>query len=253
MALEKAKIFTITSVKGGTGKTTTLLNLAGIFSILKKKVLVLDLDLYGSSVALSLNISNQQDIYKVIDDLSSNRFHEIDSYLTKYNDYIDVIPAPKDPRNASKINGKYISVVLSKVMYRYDVILIDTNHFLNDITLIALDASDQILYIINDTPTDLKNMATRIAIHKDMEQDHYKIILNESTHPQKEVFSKYDIKNIIKDNIDYVIPRNFYLKNFDHYILDGMIFTLSKKITSKHKKAINCFRTIATSLLKEKK
>ena len=137
MALEKAKIFTVASVKGGTGKTTTLLNLAGIFSLQKKKVLIIDLDLYGGAIALSLNIPNEQDIYRLVDDLNSNRFEIIDRYLVKYNDYIDVIPSPKDPRNASKIGSKYISVVLSKVIYRYDVILIDTNHFLNDITCMS--------------------------------------------------------------------------------------------------------------------
>ncbi len=253
MALEKAKIFTVASVKGGTGKTTTLLNLAGIFSLQKKKVLIIDLDLYGGAIALSLNIPNEQDIYRLVDDLNSNRFEIIDRYLVKYNDYIDVIPSPKDPRNASKIGSKYISVVLSKVIYRYDVILIDTNHFLNDITLVALDASDQVLYVINNDPSNLKNMATRIAIHKDMEQDNYKIILNESTHPGKEPFSKYDVRNILKENIDYVIPKNFYLKNIDKYILEGNILTLQKGIASKYKKTMDSFKNIAESLMKDKK
>jgi len=41
MALNKAKVFTITSVKGGVGKTTTILNLAGIYSRLEKRVLII--------------------------------------------------------------------------------------------------------------------------------------------------------------------------------------------------------------------
>lgn len=253
MALEKAKVFTIASVKGGTGKTTTLLNLAGAFSLQKKKVLIIDLDLYGGAIALSLNISNEQDIYRLVDDLSSNRFENIDRYLVKYNDDIDVIPSPKDPRNASKVGSKYISVVLSKVIYRYDVILIDTNHFLNDITLVALDASDQVLYVVNNDPANLKNMATRIAIHKDMEQDNYKIILNDASHPGKDQFSKYDVKNILKEGIDYIIPKSFYLKNIDKYVLAGSILTLNKGVSSKHRKTIEGFKNMATSLMKEKK
>ncbi len=245
MALEKAKIVTITSVKGGTGKTTTLLNLAGILSTQKKKVLILDLDLYAGAIAPFLNIANDPDIYSLVDDIGSNRFEKIDSYLVKYNDYIDVIPAPKDPRNASKINSKYISVVLSKIIYRYDFILIDTNHFLNPITLVALDASDQILYIINNDPLDLKNMATRVSIHKDMEQENYQIILNESI-TGRDYFSKVDIKNIIKNNIDFIIPKSFHTKNIDKYILDGKIPILNNK----HKKTISTFKNMIALLEK---
>ena len=176
MGLKKAKVFTVTSVKGGTGKTTTLLNLAGIFSKMNKKILILDFDLYSGAIALSLNIPNEQDIYQLMDDLNSNRFKMIDPYLVKYNENIDVLSSPKDPRQG------------------YDIILIDTNYFLNDITLIALDASDEILYILEGDPIDLKSMATRLTIHKDMEKENYKIILNEARTKDKEHFSKSDIK-----------------------------------------------------------
>lgn len=252
MGLKKAKVFTVTSVKGGTGKTTTLLNLAGIFSKMNKKILILDFDLYSGAIALSLNIPNEQDIYQLMDDLNSNRFKMIDPYLVKYNENIDVIPSLKDPRNASKINSKYISVILSKVIHRYDVILIDTNYFLNDITLIALDASDEILYILEGDPIDLKSMATRLTIHKDMEKENYKIILNEARTKDKEHFSKSDIKNVLKENVDYVIPKHFYIKNIDKYMLDGIILTLHKGIINSHKKGIDIFKEIANALLKEK-
>ena len=40
------KIITISSVKGGVGKTTLTINLAGLYFLMKKKVLIIDLDLY---------------------------------------------------------------------------------------------------------------------------------------------------------------------------------------------------------------
>ncbi|HHU55040.1 MAG TPA: AAA family ATPase [Mollicutes bacterium] len=250
MAIHKAKTFTITSVKGGSGKTTTILNLAGIFSLMDKRVLIIDLDLYTGAVAATLNISNDNDIYKLIDDLNNNRFDKIEDYISTYNDMIDVIPAPKDPRLANKINSKYLSVVINRASTKYDVILIDTNHLLNEINLVTLDASDEILYIINNDPIDLKNMKSMVSIFRDMDKINYKIILNNSKDRLRNYFSKHDIKNIVKDNVDYILPAEFYIKNFDKYVLDGEILTLNKRIRAVNKKTIKIFELIAKSLLK---
>ena len=250
MSVRKAKIVTVTSVKGGVGKTTTSINLAGILSAMRKQVLVIDLDLYGSAIAASLNISNEADIYTLINDLNNNRFDSLDHYIVKYNDFIDILPAPKDPRQASKINSKYINVVLSRTSLKYDVILIDTNHVIDEINLVTMDASDEILFVVTNDPIDLKNMRSMISIFKDMDKSNYKIILNESVDRLRNYFTKYDIKNIIKDNIDYTIPSEFYIKNIDRYVLNGEILVLNKKISLTHRKAINNYKMIANSILK---
>lgn len=253
MAITKGKIITITSVKGGTGKTTTTLNLAGIFSLHKKKVLIMDLDLYSSAVALALNINPVKDLYHLVDDLNNNRFEKLENYITPYNEYIDVLAAPKDPRLASKINTKYLNVILARAAFKYENILIDTNHIMDEMNLVTFDNSDEILYIVTNDPVDLKNMRTMVSIYEDMNLKNYKIVLNKAHDRQRNYFNTYDIKNIMKDNIDFTIPESFYMKNIDKYVLDGSILTLDKKIASTHKKAISHFELIYQSLIENKK
>ena len=77
MERNKGKIITVTSTKGGVGKTITTLNLAGVFSNLKKKVLVIDFDLYGGAVATYLNSKNDKTIFNLITDLSNNKYKNI--------------------------------------------------------------------------------------------------------------------------------------------------------------------------------
>ena len=252
MAVKQADVITITSVKGGTGKTTNVLNIAGILSNIGKHVLIIDLDLYTGGIACSLNIENDKDLFLLVNDMNNNKFDYLENYIIKYNDNIDVLPAPKDPRDASKINAKYLNVVLSKAKMKYDVVLIDTNHLLTDTNLVVLDNSDTILYFISNNPIDLKNMKSIVSIFRDMEMDNYKVILNNSLNKDKDIFNNYDIKTIIKSKVDYILPPSLHEKNIDKYIIEGKIMTLDKSYLKNHKKEILSYHEFIETLLKKK-
>ena len=122
------KVVTISSVKGGVGKTTMTLNLAGIYCELGKRVLIIDLDLYSGGVAVSLNVKNTKDIYTMIDSMANNRFTELKKYITTYNKNIDVLACPKDPRMGVKVESRYIPLIFDLAKKEYDVVLVDTHH-----------------------------------------------------------------------------------------------------------------------------
>jgi len=251
MALRQAKIITVTSVKGGSGKTTLALNLAGLLSLEKKKVLVLDADLYGNAIALSTKADADRTLFTLVDDLKNNRFTSDQDYITKYNEYLSILPATKDPRQANKIGSKYLNIVLSKLKPRYDYIIIDTNNTLDDFNLVAIDNSDEVLYVITNDPVDLKNMRTVVSIFTDIEKENYKIILNEATSTTRNYLTNYDIKHMIHANIDYIIPSSFTIKNIDNYVLEGKILTLDNKIRARYKKGITALEKIKDSILKK--
>ncbi len=243
MALKNAKIITVTSVKGGVGKTNVVLNLAGAFANQHKKVLVVDLDLYTGSLALLFKVADQPNIFNFAADLMVNKFKQTSDYIKKYNDYIDILPAPRDPRNVNKIDIKYIDLLIKKLIHIYDVILIDTNHLADTVKLISLDLSDNIIYVMTNDLCDLKNMKTMISIYEDMENTKYKLILNEAL--SHENYNHYDVRNVIGVDIDYILPHSSYQRNFGKNILNGSVNYFEK---------INpIFNQIANDLLKEVK
>ena len=250
--VKKAKTICITSTKGGVGKTVITLNLAATYKLLGKKVLILDLDLYGGGIALSLNLKNERTVYNIADDMMNNRFTHIIDYITKYDDSIDVICSPKDPRQALKIDAKYIDLLLYNVESKYDVILIDTTHILTEINLTIMDRSYINLFIVTNDPLDLKNTKSIISIFKDNGINNYKILYNNSRDTGKDYFTTYDIKTIIKANIDYTISHNFYIKEIDNYTLDGKILLLDKKIQRTKRKDFDNFKKMALDLIKDK-
>ena len=237
------------SGKGGVGKTILTLNLAAIYSQINKHVLIVDLDLSSGGIALATNKVFDKTIYNFVDDYNNNRFKDFNDYVVKYNENIDIMPSPKDPRQASKIDSKYIEILLDKAMFHYDMVLIDTNHNLNELNLVVLDAADNILFVIENDPMDLKNMKSLLSIFKDLEKTNYKILLNNSRDPFKKYFTLYDMKTIIKNNIDYEISSEFFLKNMDAYVMNGEIPMLQPKAPNIFNKDYTTMMNLAVSFL----
>jgi len=254
MKNEKGKIITITSTKGGVGKTITTLNLAGIYSKLGYTTLVIDLDLYGGSVATYVNSTVEKTIFNLVEDLTYNRFEALGDYVFHYNDKISVIASVKDPRSANKINSKYIPIILNHAIYQYDIILIDTSHILNEINITTLDNSDAILYVLSNDVFDLKNTKSFMSIIKDVGySDNCYVLLNESIDPNKNYFSLYDIRNIIKKNIDFTISKSMYIKNIDKYLMDGEILVLNNRLSFRDRKDLHKLEVVAKTLIGEAK
>lgn len=251
MKNKKGKIITVTSTKGGVGKTITTLNLAGVYSKLGYKVLVIDLDLYGGAVATYLNSKNDKTIFNLAEDYTNNRYEKIEDYIYKYNENIDIMAAPKDPRMANKIDSKYIPLIFRNVIYKYDAVLVDTNHILDETNLVVLDNSDEILYLFTNDTFDLKNTKSFISIMKDVGYTNYHTILNESIALSQNYYSMFDIRSIIKNNIDYTISKSMHIRNIDKYILDGEILIFNKKLSFSDKKEWEKLSSLAKSLLKE--
>lgn len=245
------KVISVSSVKGGVGKTTILLNLAGIYCSLNKKVLIIDMDLYSGGVAVSLNIKNKKDVFMMVDSISNNRFTELKDYVTTYNRFIDVLACPKDPREALKIEGRFISTLFDLAKKNYDVVLVDTSHILDEVHLNILDYSYMSLFVITNDIVDLKNMKSLVSIFNDMDKNNYLTVLNNSRDTGKDYLSLFEIRNIIKTNIDYTISKNYYIKNIDKYVMNGEILTLNKKINAFHQSDVNNMKKMALDLISD--
>ena len=194
---------------------------------------------------------NKKDIYMLVDSISNNRFTSLKDYVCHYNNGIDVLAAPKDPRDVSKIESKYISKILDIAKTEYDVILIDTHHLLDEVTLMTLDSCFMSAFVVTNDLVDLKNMKTLISILNETKKDNYKIVLNNSRDTGRDYISLFDVRNILKSNVDYTISRNFYIRNIDKYVLKGDILTLNKFINRAHSSDIKNMTKLALDLISE--
>ncbi len=245
----KGKVICVTSGKGGVGKTIFATNLVGVYHHLKKKALLIDMDLSSGGVNVLLNLGKTKTIYNLADDILNNRFKEADDYVYHYSEFIDVLPSCKDPRQASKIDVKLLEQIISVYKNNYDVVVLDTTHIPTAYTLTALDMADKVLFLVTDNPLDLKNSSSMLTILKEIKDNKLKVILNNSINQEKNYFSKFDIKSVINHNIDYIIPSSMYIENINRYLMDGMVLVLNNHLTFKNKKDRDLLINIANKLV----
>jgi len=144
-----AKTIAVCNQKGGTGKTTTTINLASALAVLGKKILIVDMDPQGNaSSGVGVNKNEvKESLYEVL-------LHRISlpQGLIKTNfDNLDIIPC------TINLTGAEIELVgvlsretrlkkaLETVKGGYDFIFIDSPPSLGLLTLNALVAADSIL------------------------------------------------------------------------------------------------------------
>ncbi len=137
-------IVSIVNQKGGTGKTTTCVNLGAALAQSKKKVLLLDMDQQGS-LTYSLGMSDFE--FSLDDVLMGEK--ELSEVVVK-KEGMDVVPS--DTRLADTeltiIDAEDRESILKSVLTdvkSYDYILIDCPPSLSLLTINALNASDKVL------------------------------------------------------------------------------------------------------------
>lgn len=249
---KKGRSLCIYSPKGGVGKTILTMNLAGVAAVLGKKTLIIDLDLFNGGMSLLTNedIINKN-IFKLNSDIDNGIIKEMSNYIINYKRNIDILCAPKDPRDAIKVDAKFIGSLIDKMEYSYDLVLIDTSSYLDKVNLNALNESDNILVVMTNDLLSIKNTKNIVTIFNDTHVENYKILLNEGIDNIDTYFSYKDIKRIIGANIDYLIEKTFFIKELTSYIYNREIPVLNKNIIANYKKEITKLENIIEDLFKE--
>ena len=179
---EAAQIISIMNFKGGSGKTTTSINLTQYLAIHGYRTLAIDLDPQASLTTLfglapETSVGENQTLYGAIRH-DSDRV-PISSVIRKtYIPGLDLIPAgielmefehsaPRDKSETVTFLSR-ISDVLPTVVDDYDVIVIDCPPQLGFLSLAALVASTSLLITVHSQMLDVLSMAQFLTMLADI-------------------------------------------------------------------------------------
>lgn len=172
-----SKIISITSGKGGTGKSFVASNLAFDLSQNNVKVLLIDMDINLSNIGTLLNISSKKNLYHYLTYQSS-----LEEIIYNYSENFDLIFGESGKIDHPKLTDEKINLLFSdlkNISYKYDIIIFDTASGAENSTLNIISKSDEVILVTTPEPTSIMDAYVILKmLNLTKFEGHRKIIIN---------------------------------------------------------------------------
>ena len=163
----KSNYITVSSGKGGVGKTNFVINLAYLLASFRKKVLVFDADLGLANVDVLLNLNARKNIRDyLIDNVSISQIIINNTYG------FDILPAASGFMDIASFNEQYYNKFIDifvTIDEKYDYILFDTGAGISETVVRLAGIADYFIVITQAEPAAITDA---YALMKVAKQEH---------------------------------------------------------------------------------
>jgi chromosome partitioning protein len=213
-SLRVPRIITIANNKGGTGKTTTAVNLASGLAFRKsKRVLLIDFDPQGNA-SISLDVDIEALKYSVRD-LLTGKMLDFKYLVWDKGQNLKILPANNSLREienelVGSVDGRLrLQARLAPVLHEFDFIIIDTPPTAGVFTQAPLIASTEVIIPVDVGYFSLQGIRQLL---EDVEKirNHY----NRTLQIGGILLTKFDSRTILSKQVEETLRRSFKEKAF---------------------------------------
>jgi flagellar biosynthesis protein FlhG len=181
------RVVSISSGKGGVGKTNITANLALMMSRSGRRVLVLDADLGLANIDVVLGISPSYNISHLLTGEKG-----VDEVIFPGPWGIKILPASSGIEEMTRLSdGQKMRLVheMEVLDGQFDVLLVDTGAGIGDNVLYFNMAADERIIVATNEPTSITDAYALIKVlHVDHDQDSFSLVVNQVGTPQEAMF-----------------------------------------------------------------
>ncbi len=221
----KTKVVSITSGKGGVGKSTLTANIAFLLSQRNYNVAVLDADIGLANMQVLFNLRAEKTLFDYIDGKVSLK----DVLIQTQYQNITLCAGRSGYEYVQNTNSLIFSRLANDIveLNKYDILLVDTGAGLNEYVQEFLDISDEILAV---TTTDPSAITDAYALMKMLSKTKNKLLICFN------YTKKYAIGEIITQSLTQLAQKNRLNKNFMVKYIGSISDTQNVKVTGRLRK-----------------
>ncbi len=245
---KKAKIITVTSGKGGVGKSNFVVNLAILLQRRGKKVLIFDADIGMGNDDVLMGVYPKYNVFDLI------KGRSIEEILVEGPEGVKLLPGGSGLNQVEDLQDSEREVFLKRLerLNGFDYIIMDTGAGINRSVLAFIACSEEVIVVTTPEPTSLTDAYSLVKATDHFKiKDKAKIIVNKTFTEAEgiETFNKFE-RAVNK----FLSLRVEYLGNIsdDRKLIQGVRKQVPFVISYPHSDAAKSVEKIAERILGDK-
>ncbi|MCS6846993.1 MAG: septum site-determining protein MinD [Anaerolineae bacterium] len=203
------KVITVTSGKGGVGKTTTTANIGSALALLGKKVVVLDGDIGLRNLDIVMGLENRI-VYDIVDYVEGRCRLRQALIRDKRAPELYLLPTAQT-RDKSAINPGQMVQVCDELRKEFDYIIIDSPAGIEQGFQNALAPADRVLVVTNPEVSSVRDADRVIGLVEAQQKGPVQLIINRliaARVKKQEMLSTQDIMDVLSTEIIGIVPED---------------------------------------------
>lgn len=223
------KVLTITSGKGGVGKSTASANVALSLALVGKKVVAIDLDIGLRNLDMILGLENRI-VYDIVNVVEKSAKLKQALIRDKRTDNLSLIAAAQT-RDKSAINSSQMSQLAEELKAEFDYVILDSPAGIENGFRNAMIPADELIVVTTPEISAVRDADRVIGILEANEKKAVKLVINR-INPELvrkgDMMSKDDVLQVLSIPLLGIVPEDKNIVNYTNIGEPSVLHTESE-------------------------
>lgn len=250
---KSARLLTITSGKGGVGKSSTAVNLAVQFRKLGYRVLIFDADFGLANVEVMFGVFPEYNLSDVV--FRNKKIEEIITRGPMDIGFISGGSGIAELSNLSKENVRFLASKLMQLDTMFDIIIVDTGAGISDTVMEFVKCSKEVIVVTTPEPTSITDFYSLLKALKrspdfDSESTTIKVLANKvnGAEEARELYLK--VNSVVSKFLGIKLEFLGLIPN-DSHVSKAIMQQKPVSIIDENAKSSKAYEKIAKGLLED--